>query len=124
MYVACGLISLRVLQEEEAPAAETEDESQSQEDTKDSSDDYEYLLGMKLWSLTLERKNELLKKRDEKTTELQILQKKSPSDLWVEDLDALLAKVNFIIGIVYERRRCTPLYLEIYAVISILVGRS
>lgn len=84
------------MQEEQTTAVDTEDESQPQEDkqTEDSSEDYEYLLGMKLWSLTLEKKNELLKKRDEKVIELQTLQKKSPSDLWIEDLDALLAKVN------------------------------
>lgn len=82
--------------EEQTTAVDTEDESQPQEDkqTEDSSEDYEYLLGMKLWSLTLEKKNELLKKRDEKVIELQTLQKKSPSDLWIEDLDALLAKLN------------------------------
>lgn len=91
------------IQEEQTTAVDTEDESQPQEDkqTEDSSEDYEYLLGMKLWALTLERKNELLKKRDEKMVELQTLQKKSPSDLWIEDLDALLAKVNCLLGSLY-----------------------
>jgi len=49
---------------------------------------------MNFWSLTLEKKNELLKKVDEKQAELQLSKKKSLSDLWTEDLDALLAKVN------------------------------
>lgn len=49
---------------------------------------------MTLWSLTLEKKNELLKKRDEKQAELMVLKKKLPSDLWIENLDALVAKVN------------------------------
>lgn len=48
---------------------------------------------MSFWHLTLEKKNELLRKKDEKCTELDILMKKSPSDLWIEDLDALLEKV-------------------------------
>lgn len=56
--------------------------------------DYEYLLGMKLWALTLEKKNELLKKKDEKFQEYEVLKKKSPSDLWNEDLDAFVAKVR------------------------------
>ena len=48
---------------------------------------------MPLWSLTLERKNELLKKRDDKIKELKSLQAKSPALLWREDLDAFLEKV-------------------------------
>lgn len=56
--------------------------------------DYDYLLGMSFWHLTLEKKNELLRKKDEKCTELDILKKKSPADLWTEDLDALLEKVS------------------------------
>jgi len=48
---------------------------------------------MSFWHLTLEKKNELLRKKDEKCTELDILKKKSPADLWTEDLDALSSKV-------------------------------
>lgn len=51
---------------------------------------------MSFWHLTLEKKNELLRKKDEKCTELDILKKKSPADLWTEDLDALLEKVSYI----------------------------
>lgn len=56
--------------------------------------DYDYLLGMSFWHLTLEKKNELLRKKEEKCTELDILKQKTPSDLWNEDLDAFLEKVN------------------------------
>lgn len=55
--------------------------------------DFDYLLGMTMWSLTKEKKDDLLRKRDEKQTELKILQDKSPKDLWVEDLDKLLEEV-------------------------------
>jgi len=48
---------------------------------------------MSFWHLTLEKKNELLRKKEEKCTELDILKKKSPADLWNEDLDALTLKV-------------------------------
>lgn len=86
-------------QEEEAPQnTENEENTNADEDAPESDPnlDYDYLLGMKMWSLTLEKKNELLKKRDEKQAELDTLKKKSPSDLWQEDLDALLAKVRSI----------------------------
>ena len=36
--------------------------------------DYDYLLGMKIWSLTQEKKEEILKQRDNKKQELKNLQ--------------------------------------------------
>lgn len=84
------------LERQERQAAEGEDDeagSQTQEE-EDPDKDYDYLLGMTFWSLTMERKNELLKKRDDKMTELNILKKKAPTDLWSDDLDALREKVS------------------------------
>lgn len=78
-------------------AEETEEDesapSTSATPKDDENLDYDYLLGMSFWHLTLEKKNELLRKKEEKCTELDILKKKTPSDLWIEDLDALLEKV-------------------------------
>ncbi|XP_022655107.1 DNA topoisomerase 2-alpha-like isoform X2 [Varroa destructor] len=56
--------------------------------------DYDYLLSMTMWSLTLERKEELLKKRDDKIAELEALRRKTPKDLWSEDLDAFAQKLE------------------------------
>lgn len=47
-----------------------------------------------MWSLTFERKEELLKKRDDKIAELESLRKKTPKDLWSDDLDVFLAKLE------------------------------
>ncbi|XP_035221967.1 DNA topoisomerase 2-alpha-like [Stegodyphus dumicola] len=66
--------------DEDQPSSDTESEVDS------SGPDYDYLLGMTLWSLTREKKEELLKKRDEKLKELEDLKCKSPSDLWRNDL--------------------------------------
>jgi DNA topoisomerase-2 len=71
-----------------------EDGSQLDEES-DLEGHYDYLLGMTMWTLTKEKKDELLKKRDDKLTELKILQTKSPSSLWKEDLDKLLEEVSF-----------------------------
>ncbi len=57
---------------------------------------YDYLLGMSMWMLTEERKNELLKQRDAKISELNILKKKTKEDLWLFDLEALEKKLNEI----------------------------
>ncbi|KAB7496963.1 DNA topoisomerase 2-alpha [Armadillidium nasatum] len=72
---------------------ETENESEV-ESSETSNLDYDYLLGMTMWTLTQEKKDELLKKRDEKIHELETLKKKSPSDLWLEDLDAFLKELD------------------------------
>lgn len=86
------------------------EESQEEEEEEGSSKgpDYDYLLGMTMWSLTQEKKDELLRKRDEKQTELRILQAKTAKDLWQEDLLVLSEKVTFQQWIsIREVRNCT-----------------
>lgn len=51
--------------------------------------DFNYILGMPLWSLSRERKDALLAQRDKKQAELKLLLGKSPKRLWREDLDEL-----------------------------------
>lgn len=55
---------------------------------------FDYLLGMSMWMLTDERKNELLKQRDTKLSELATLKGKTPKSLWIEDLDAFSKKLD------------------------------
>ncbi|KAH8244800.1 hypothetical protein KR032_000475 [Drosophila birchii] len=55
---------------------------------------FDYLLGMSMWMLTEEKKNELLKQRDAKLAELENLMKKTPELLWLDDLDALEQKLD------------------------------
>ncbi|KAL6258421.1 hypothetical protein P5V15_010378 [Pogonomyrmex californicus] len=57
-------------------------------------ENFDYLLGMTMWSLTKEKKDELLRQRDEKIGELKRLQARTPISLWKEDLDNLLAELN------------------------------
>nr|XP_022901455.1 DNA topoisomerase 2 [Onthophagus taurus] len=57
---------------------------------------FDYLLGMSMWMLTEERKNDLLRQRDVKITELDILKKKTPAHLWREDLDAFMEKLDAV----------------------------
>ena len=56
--------------------------------------DYNYILGMALWCLSREKKDDLLKQRDDKSEELYQLKKKSPTDLWTDDLDSFLAELE------------------------------
>lgn len=57
---------------------------------------FDYLLGMSMWMLTDERKNELLKQRDNKLSELETLRKKTSKDLWREDLDVFMEKLDAV----------------------------
>lgn len=57
---------------------------------------FDYLLGMSMWMLTEERKNELLKQKDAKLHELDILKKKTKEDLWREDLDVFMEKLDSV----------------------------
>lgn len=55
---------------------------------------FDYLLGMSMWMLTDERKNEILKQRDMKLAELKALEAKTVQMLWIDDLDALSKKLD------------------------------
>ena len=52
--------------DEEEEEAEGEGEGEEEGERGEGEADYNYLLSMSIWSLTLEKKEELLKKRDEK----------------------------------------------------------
>ena len=49
---------------------------------------------MAMWSLTQERIDDLLKKKGDKHAELRRLQQKEPADLWNDDLDEFLVKLD------------------------------
>lgn len=60
----------------------------------EATSDFNYILSMQLWSLTKEKKDELLKQRDDKADQLYQLKKKSPTDLWTDDLDAFVVELD------------------------------
>lgn len=66
-------------------AAEADDDD-LEEDDGGADTDYDYLLSMAIWNLTKERVDKLLSQRDEKEKELNILLKRTPQNLWDEDL--------------------------------------
>ncbi|KAL0871693.1 hypothetical protein ABMA27_004209 [Loxostege sticticalis] len=101
---ASKMQGLTALEEDEQPESEDEPEP---EDNKGKPVDpekafqnlkevkkFNYLLGMSMWMLTKEKKDDLLKQRDQKLAELTALKQKTPSMLWRDDLDALLMKLE------------------------------
>ncbi|XP_077490321.1 DNA topoisomerase 2-alpha-like [Amblyomma americanum] len=84
-------------QQQDKPDTQDEGEEDAEGGDKDGeagSAGYNYLLGMPLWSLTRERKEDLLAKRDQKREEVETLRRKTPEDLWDEDLNALMTKLE------------------------------
>ena len=81
------LFSERKAAKKEEDDGEEEDDSPA--DTISLSSGYDYLLSMKIWSLTMERVKALTAERDEKRKEVDILLSKTAEDLWLEDLDVL-----------------------------------
>ncbi|KAI8983247.1 type II DNA topoisomerase [Trametes punicea] len=71
---------------------ETEDVVEDEEggDVEGNATDYDYLLGMAIWSLTKEKIEKLLQQAKEKETELLTLLGLTPIQIWQTDLDAFL----------------------------------
>jgi DNA topoisomerase II len=57
--------------------------------------DYDYLLGMPIWSLTQERVDKLLRQIGDKEVEIDDLIKLTPKDLWNRDLDDFIAEWHY-----------------------------
>ncbi|EOD43202.1 putative dna topoisomerase ii protein [Neofusicoccum parvum UCRNP2] len=81
-------------QGEEEAFVDEEDDS----DNEPGANDYDYLLGMAIWSLTQERVEKLLKQIGDKEAEVDILIKKSPKDLWTEDLDDFVEEYDNLLA--------------------------
>ncbi|KAJ1653276.1 DNA topoisomerase 2, partial [Dispira simplex] len=80
-------------EEEEGNASEEEGvdtKTQTRAVDQDSQGNFDYLLSMPIWSLTRERVEKMLRERDEKQSDLDVLLKTSPMELWNRDLDAFL----------------------------------
>lgn len=66
---------------------------------------YEYLLGMRIWSLTKERYEKLLKQQQAKEVELEMLLKLSAQQLWENDLDDFSKAYDEFMALDEELRR-------------------
>ena len=78
----------------DAEADDSQDSAAARRDGDDETLDYDYLLDMSIRSLTKPKKEALLAERDRKVEELYQLQKKTPKDLWREDLDAFMKQLQ------------------------------
>merc|ERR1712008_621554 len=72
--------------EEEREEREEEDDEEAEKEQDTAASEFDYLMSMAMWNLTKEKKDALLKKRDEKLQEVDRLKAKSVTDLWEDDL--------------------------------------
>ncbi|CAF5125799.1 unnamed protein product, partial [Rotaria sp. Silwood1] len=73
---------------------------------------YDYLINMSLRNLTKERRNEILKEQQEKHEKLEALQRKSPEDLYEDDLYHFEAEYHKVIDPLSSV--CTHIFLLLF----------
>lgn len=78
------------------------EEGSDVEESSGTGRDFDYLLGMPIYSLTKEKVEKLLSERAEKEAELNRLLARTPKDLWRSDLDEFLASWDEHVGRVKE----------------------
>ncbi|OAF68460.1 hypothetical protein A3Q56_03822 [Intoshia linei] len=69
---------------------ENVDQSNEEEQDSNETHDFNYILNMSLWTLSKEKREELLKQKGDKLLELSNLEKLSAKDLWLSDLEEFL----------------------------------
>ncbi|XP_036052357.1 DNA topoisomerase 2-alpha [Onychomys torridus] len=91
---------VKAWKEAQQKVPEEEENEESDNENSDSAPEsgptFNYLLDMPLWYLTKEKKDELCRQRNDKEQELNTLKKKSPSDLWKEDLAVFIEELEVV----------------------------
>lgn len=77
--------------EEQLVKAQFPQLARSKDDDKIS---YDYLLTMPIYNLSMEKINELKQQEQDKETEYNTLNSKSPKDIWISELDVLESEYN------------------------------
>jgi len=83
------------LKENNREQADTdEDEKEASYSDSDLAKGYDFLLSMKIWTLTFEKASALQAELEVKTAELEELEATEPTQLWLRDLDAIEAALD------------------------------
>ncbi|KKY22133.1 putative dna topoisomerase ii [Diplodia seriata] len=93
-------LGFKPIPKNEAKKQGEEEEFLEEDEESDApgANDYDYLLGMAIWSLTQERVEKLLRQIGDKELEIDVLIKKSPKDLWNEDLEAFVEEYDNVLA--------------------------
>lgn len=85
---------LQAKDKEDVDDSDGEGDDESTASGSSGGPDFNYILNNPLWCLTKEKKDALLKQRDEKKSELEALKKKSKEDLWMDDLEEFMQNLE------------------------------
>ncbi|KAJ1936292.1 DNA topoisomerase 2, partial [Linderina pennispora] len=84
-------------------AGDLDSEEAADRAASEDSSDYDYLLSMPIWNLTLEKVQKLLQEKGDIQLKLEQLLAKTPTDIWNEDLDIVERQWNDMVA-EYEQR--------------------
>ncbi|KAJ2467771.1 DNA topoisomerase 2 [Coemansia sp. RSA 2322] len=84
-------------------AGDPDSEQQAEAAEKEEASDYDYLLSMPIWNLTMEKVEKLLKEKNDIQKKLEDLLALSPVDLWTTDLEEI-EKLWDVMVAEYEQR--------------------
>jgi len=96
----------------EAASAAKAKEDSGEPEAEAEKTDYDYLLGMNLWSLTFEKVEELKQQFEVKKQELEVLQKTTIEMMWDRDLEALLKGLDEIDALEEEEAEQTASFID------------
>jgi DNA topoisomerase-2 len=88
----------KVAEAKNAGEQEEAQEDDEEENGVTGANDYDYLLGMAIWSLTQERVDKLLKQIGDKEMEIDALIKLTPKNIWTQDLDDFLEEYHLYLA--------------------------
>lgn len=100
-----GEIVLVNKEEEEVYEKLEEMKFKKRESNNSKTDNYDYLLDMKIRTLTKKRMEELQKEKDEKTKIVKQIESTSPGQMWKNDLDDLLKKYETDLKAYLQRKQ-------------------
>jgi DNA topoisomerase-2 len=90
---------------EDEDVVENEVSEDADQDVEVGANDYDYLLGMPIWSLTQERIDRIKKQIGDKELEIDELIKLTPKEIWNKDLDDFLEEWNTQLSEEQQRKK-------------------
>eukprot|EP00106_Octopus_bimaculoides_P022777 XP_014790219.1 PREDICTED: DNA topoisomerase 2-beta-like [Octopus bimaculoides] len=85
---------IKAWRESQSKNKEKDESSDDEEKEETTGPDFNYILGLPLWCLTKEKKEEYIRQREAKADELERLRRKRPEDIYRNDLDVLLTELD------------------------------
>jgi DNA topoisomerase-2 len=93
-----------IVKNEPQPEAVEEDDKDDQAPSAIKAKEYDYLLGMNIWSLTYEKVEDLKSQLKNKTIELKVLEATTENEMWRTDIKDFLNEIDIVEKIELEEQ--------------------